>query len=143
MTDIAYNYAPEEEGILYTKTTTVNDVEHVEGQTSVSTHEKYDNLGNLVYQKDGNNNVIAITYDKLGRPLVQTNPDGTTNQFSYDSVSNEIILTNQNNVKQKIKYDKLGRAVSATDFNGNTVTTAYNKLNKETEVVTPMEENVT
>ncbi|MBU5451522.1 hypothetical protein, partial [Acetivibrio sp. MSJd-27] len=31
----------------------------------------------------------------------------------------------------------------ATDFNGNTVTTAYNKLNKETEVVTPMEENVT
>ncbi|MBU5451422.1 hypothetical protein, partial [Acetivibrio sp. MSJd-27] len=109
VTDIAYNYAPEEEGILYTKTTTVNDVEHVEGQTSVSTHEKYDKMGNLVYQKDGNNNVIAITYDKLGRPLVQTNPDGTTNQFSYDSVSNEIILTNQNNVKQKIKYDKLGR----------------------------------
>ena len=33
--------------------------------------------------------------------------------------------------------------MSATDFNGNTVTTAYNKLNKETEVVTPMEENVT
>ena len=76
---------------------------------SVSTHEKYDNLGNLVYQKDENNNITAITYDKLGRPLVQTNPDGTTNQFSYDSVSNEIILTNQNNVKQKIKYDKLGR----------------------------------
>ncbi|MBU5451525.1 RHS repeat domain-containing protein, partial [Acetivibrio sp. MSJd-27] len=77
--------------------------------SSVSTHEKYDKMGNLVYQKDGNNNVIAITYDKLGRPLVQTNPDGTTNRFSYDSVSNEIILTNQNNVKQKIKYDKLGR----------------------------------
>ena len=57
VTDILYNYAPEEDGFLYTKTTTVNNVEHIDGLASVSTVEKYDNLGNLVYQMDGNHHI--------------------------------------------------------------------------------------
>ena len=109
VTDIAYNYAPEEEGILYTKTTTVNDVEHVDNRTNISILEKYDHYGNRVYNTCPKGCITTTTFDKLGRPLIQTNPDQTTRQFSYDSIQNEIILTNENGINQKIKFDKLGR----------------------------------
>lgn len=109
ITNISYNYQPEEAGVLLTKETTVNDVENIDGKTSLSTLEKYDNYFNLIYAKSPEGNVTEYTYDLLGRVTSVKTPDGFYSYTAYDSVNNEIVLTDKNNGKQKIKYDPLGK----------------------------------
>ncbi|MBE7020833.1 MAG: hypothetical protein E7411_05320 [Ruminococcaceae bacterium] len=109
ITNISYNYQPEEAGVLLTKETTVNDVENIDGKTSLSTLEKYDNYFNLIYAKSPEGNVTKYTYDLLGRVTSVKTPDGFYSYTAYDSVNNEIILTDKNGGKQKIKYDALGK----------------------------------
>jgi len=67
----------------------------------------YDNIGNLISQRDPNNNTATWTYDHAGRALTETRLDET------------------GNVTARTEYDNIGNKRSFTDFRGKITELAY------------------
>lgn len=110
ITDITYDYSPAEENVLYTVSSTINDVENLTSDTNnITTTVKYDVMGNTIYSQDGNGNVTTSSYDYRNRPVLITKPNNSTNSYTYNTQLNEVKVTLENGTKEKIKYDSIGR----------------------------------
>ena len=81
----------------------------------------YDVMGRVKTAKDGNGNLTAFEYDKLGRQTKTTNPDGSVATTEYilkdtsGNVVNQIIATDESGRKLEYKYDMLGRVEYVKD----------------------------
>ena len=146
----SYTYNPDGS---YRLTATVNNVSDTDGNnSSVTTVQNYDWLGNLVSATDPNGNTFSYQYDGLGRLVKQINPDGTYQTASYNIADNSVTVTdengnittqdytplgyldkiyldnNQNNIAAKYTYDNHGRKTSETAYQsigGKKVTENY------------------
>ena len=146
----SYTYNPDGS---YRLTSTVNNVSDTDGNnSSVTTVQNYDWLGNLVSATDPNGNTFSYQYDGLGRLVKQINPDGTYQTASYNIADNSVTVTdengnvttqdytplgyldkiyldnNQNNIAAQYTYDNHGRKTSETAYQsigGKKVTENY------------------
>lgn len=69
----------------------------------------YDVAGNLVQTKDTQGNVVAMTYNALGRKTSMTDPDMGTWSYVYDALGNQIQQTDGKGLTTYSYYDQLGR----------------------------------
>jgi RHS repeat-associated protein len=76
----------------------------------IETRYAYDELGNLLEQKDALGRKTKFLYDKLGRRIRRTLPEGQTELSFYDAVGNRTIHTNFNHEQVlEFQYDTFGR----------------------------------
>ena len=75
---------------------------------NIETVQKYDFLGNLIYEKDGNGQEWNYTYDMFGRVTKAIDPlDNYTNYF-YDLKNNEVWIYDAEEKHKTYGYDGLG-----------------------------------
>ena len=105
----------------------------------------YNAYGELIWQKDARNNIISLTYDKLGRILTKTTSDGTI-AYSYDSQPNgkgkAAVISSSNGSSYTYFYDNYSRVVKIEEaipgHNGALTTYfTFNDLNQQTEITYP------
>ncbi|MGB9748079.1 MAG: RHS repeat domain-containing protein, partial [Bacteroidales bacterium] len=105
----------------------------------------YNAYGELIWQKDAKNNIITLSYDKLGRILTKTSSDGTV-LYSYDSQTNgkgkAAVISSSNGSSYRYFYDNYSRLIKIDEVvPGHTevLTTCFtfNDLNQQTEITYP------
>jgi len=122
----------------------------------------YDKAGNLLSQKDGNDNTVVYTYNALGKISSITEPSddsiagnvitrkyalngnvayeinslGTETLYSYDEAGRNTAITVRNDsatpLTTSMKYDLSGNVVKEIDGNGNAKVYTYDLLNRKT-----------
>lgn len=93
---------------------------------------KHNAFGELVYQKDANNQVTTYDFDVLGRKWSRTAPEGTTSWGYYTSGNGigQPSFENGVDASKTWQYDGLSRLKSETlTVNGKSFTTGYNYNN--------------
>ena len=102
-----YDY--DKEG-LYQIRSTVEDVQlgKDKNRNIIAEYEHDRFSGQLLSQTDPNGNVIAYTYDGLGRVLIAKNPDKTTVNYEYDDKNNIITAADENGEQVKYSYTPVG-----------------------------------
>ncbi len=106
--DIAYDALNRPTGI------TVPHLNTTDRNTSYS----YDNLGELTYANEENNNWASFGYDALGRKVSEGSAFGGTKAFGYDLAGRRTKLTWQDGFYVTYGYDNAGRMTGASDNNG-------------------------
>ncbi|MEL7567561.1 MAG: hypothetical protein AAGU27_22160 [Dehalobacterium sp.] len=102
-------------------------------QTSLLKTEyyKYDNCGNVDYQKDRKEQVISYSYDKMNRPLTKTAKDKNGNieetiTYNYSRLYSENILeiTDNRGLVQYLYYPN-GKLKKETQPDGKNISYEY------------------
>ena len=118
----------------------------------------YDNVGNVINEKDSYGNEKVKAYDALNRLTSETNPIGETKTYSYDNVGKIVnaslptglAFTNVYNQHKQLvsisdsigniasfSYDKAMRRLSRTNSLGNTITFDYDASGKQLSTTQP------
>lgn len=122
----------------------------------------YDKVGNLLSQKDGNDNTVVYTYNALGKISSITEPSdnsidgnvitrkyalngnvayeinsiGAETLYTYDEAGRNTVITVKNDtatpLTTSMKYDVSGNVVKEIDGNGNAKVYTYDLLNCKT-----------
>ncbi len=117
----------------------------------------FNNIGQLIYERDRNNNQISYEYlsngflskiiDEAGlktqfnyineKLSSIVNPDGKTTTLSYDSSDNLIKIINPDLTEISYSYNDLGQMISKTDENQNVTQYNYNQYGQVQNIVKP------
>ena len=133
----------------------------------LTSHSKYDESGNVIWQKDLRGIERYFSFDELNRNfLIELTVSGTpeTWQYRYDTENNLIEHTdNFNNTTQYVydqlhrpvktilpftgavidtRYDRVGNKVLETDANGNPMTYTYDKVYRVTKDTDALDNSV-
>ena len=96
----------------------------------------YDENGNMTYYKDPKGQIIRYVYDKLNQLIETIYSDSEKTQFFYDENGNLKTMEDLEG-KTENEYDELNRLISRTDSYGQTVNYTYNKVGKVKSITYP------
>lgn len=102
-----YQYSYDSSSGVLTETVT----ETVDGK-SVTTVDKYDRMGNLIYSSDGLGTVSSYSYDFLGRQISESRTEGSISSnlaYSYDANGTLIRETAKDGTVSEYTYDAENR----------------------------------
>ena len=92
---------------------------------------RYDQLGNIVEEKRGDNLVTKYGYEPgYNQVALVMTPDHVTSRFSYDDLGNLVKLRNSNKQVLDLDHSKRGRITSIRDHQGNLINLEYNDFGK-------------
>ncbi|MFV8638620.1 LysM peptidoglycan-binding domain-containing protein [Ralstonia pseudosolanacearum] len=99
-------------------------IESVDGNGNVSA-QSFDRLGRIVQTQDPTNAQRSSSYDAFGRVLSQTDALGHTTHYSYSAANRSLTVTTPEGVSVTTVHNAEGQTHSVTDGNGNTTVYSY------------------
>ena len=98
-----------------------NKVYYIDNANSIVNFSEYDDKGNLITAKDGEENILSFQYDSASRLSQVTLPDQTTQSYQYDIMDEEGNVTVRtinalNNISEET-VDGEGKLIATTDIN--------------------------
>ncbi|MDB5856274.1 MAG: rane protein of unknown function [Herminiimonas sp.] len=96
------------------------------GAQAITATTDYDAFGRAVRTVDGNGNVHAISYDRLGRVITSTGPLNGVRRTSYDAIGRVLTSTDATGNTTSYRYDSVAHSLTMTTAEGIVVVTTYN-----------------
>lgn len=87
-----------------------------ETRGGISREYGYDDLGRIIWNKDGKGQKTQYTFDSFGNITKITYCDGTTKENQYNYNENYVIMKNEMNKKIKYDYDPAGNLEVISDM---------------------------
>ncbi|WP_075617981.1 RHS repeat-associated core domain-containing protein [Paenisporosarcina indica] len=85
----------------------------------------YDNMSNVLTEKDAKGRLTYFEYDVLGNLVSVTMPNGEITRYEYDYLGNVMKVTYPDHTFSSKKFDESGRMLSKTDINQKSSTYQY------------------
>jgi len=109
--------------------------QEINGRTIAIEEKGYNNLSQLEWIKDGNENITRYEYDKLGRIIKTINPDNTHKTIVYhDDQRTEVYIDEENRISYN-KYDEVGNIIEQKRQNGNSEEISYTTYNYNNNIL--------
>ncbi len=127
--ETTYTYNSNGEQLTETRTRTL-PASQGGGTQNLTTTYTYDGRGLLVSTLNPDGSTTGLTYDGLGRVIVQTDQLGRSTQMAYDGRGRQTGTTFPDTTITSSTFDDEGRLLTRTDRGGRTTTNAYDAVGR-------------
>lgn len=117
-------------GRLVRKVIKIGDTSSTPDGDDIITEYSYDNVGNVINEKDSYGNEKVKAYDALNRLTSETNPIGESKTYTYDNVGKIVNASLPTGLVFANVYNQHKQLVSISDSIGNIASFSYDKAGR-------------